>query len=259
MTLKNAIYVQYHNVSVIDYLPYLVCTRAGSRSCTQQAMPFGVEFAPLRIPLERRLQTLGVLVFVLLFLIGHLAAWAALLVPIFLYPPSAPFLVGYLVWIYTRDAATPSEGGRCFPRMRRLGLWKHFAAYFPIGLQKTAELDPEKNYLFAYHPHGILGIGAFAAFGTEALDFSKTFPGITPHLMTLDMNFKPPFLREFVMSMGACAVNRKSCANILQSGPGESIAIVVGGAAEALEAKSKTATLVLKERMGFVKVALQTG
>lgn len=33
--------------------------------------------------------------------------------------------------------------------------------YFPIALVKTADLDPSKNYVFGYHPHGkksLLGI-----------------------------------------------------------------------------------------------------
>jgi 2-acylglycerol O-acyltransferase 2 len=35
------------------------------------------------------------------------------------------------------------------------------------------DLDPKKNYLFAYHPHGILSIGAFLSFATEALGKSE--------------------------------------------------------------------------------------
>ena len=39
-------------------------------------------------------------------------------------------------------------------------IWKYNAAYYPVSLVKTAELDPKKNHLIACHPHGILCFGA---------------------------------------------------------------------------------------------------
>ena len=57
------------------------------------------------------------------------------------------------------------EASRC-----RWRVWKDLAAYFPVRLHKTADLDPEGNYLFGYHPHGILCLSAWVAFATEACD-----------------------------------------------------------------------------------------
>lgn len=39
--------------------------------------------------------------------------------------------------------------------------------YFPISLVKTQDLPPDRKYVFGYHPHGIIGMGAIANFGTE--------------------------------------------------------------------------------------------
>jgi hypothetical protein len=39
--------------------------------------------------------------------------------------------------------------------------------------------DPNRSYLFGSHPHGLLCSGAFCAFATDALNFSKVFPGLT--------------------------------------------------------------------------------
>ena len=39
-------------------------------------------------------------------------------------------------------------------------VWKLNAAYYPVTLVKTAELDPKKNHLVSCHPHGILCFGA---------------------------------------------------------------------------------------------------
>ena len=52
-------------------------------------------------------------------------------------------------------------------------MWKHYRDFFPIHLIKTAELDPSKNYIMGYHPHGILSAGAFCHFATEGTNFSK--------------------------------------------------------------------------------------
>lgn len=67
---------------------------------------------------------------------------------------------------------------------------------------KTATLDPSHNYLFGFHPHGILVAGAFGNFCTEATGFSQLFPGLTPHLLMLPFWFKVPFFRDYIMSGG---------------------------------------------------------
>lgn len=84
------------------------------------------------------------------------------------------------------------------------------------------------------------------------------------------------------MSLGVCSVSMKSCQNILRqgtwltstakaetcrrltrlahsTGPGSSLTIVVGGAAESLSARPGTADLTLKRRMGFIKLAMRQG
>jgi 2-acylglycerol O-acyltransferase 2 len=113
--------------------------------------------------------------------------------------------------------------------------------------------------VFGYHPHGIIGTGAVATFGTEASGFSKAFPGITPHLLTLTSNFRLPLYRDLILAQGICSVSKQACSSILRRGPGSAITIVVGGAAESLSAHPGTADLTLKRRLGFIKVAIQHG
>ena len=142
-----------------------------------------IEFAPLRIPLTRRLQTAAVAVYYYSFYFGALFGFSVIL--LLLLSSYYPIALLYLGWAYVIDSRTPSQGGRRSDFMRKLKVWKYFADYFPIQLIKTVELDPEKNYIFGYHPHGILCAGAFATFATEANEFSQVFPGITPHLLPL--------------------------------------------------------------------------
>lgn len=62
-----------------------------------------------------------------------------------------------------------------------------------------------------------------------------------------------------VLLHGVASVAKKSCSNILRLGKGNSIAIVVGGAAESLAAHPGTNDLTLKKRFGFVKIAIREG
>lgn len=59
------------------------------------------------------------------------------------------------------------------------------------------------------------------------LSHTRTSPH--PSLCTLASNFQYPLLRDFIMSLGSVPVSRKSIEYILGSGPGNSVAIVVGG------------------------------
>ncbi len=72
--------------------------------------------------------------------------------------------------------------------------------------------------------------------------------------------FRPPLFRDYIMLSGMCDVARESCEYILtKKGAGNSVVIAVGGAVEALDAHPGNFILTLKERKGFIKLALQTG
>jgi len=116
----------------------------------------------------------------------------------------APIAICYAAWIHydVNIKKTPSRGGRASDWIRNGRMWVHFKNYFPVTLVKTAELDPGRNYLFGYHPHGIISFGAFANFATEATDFSRIFPGIKPHLVTVKFALCIPFLRTLLLTGG---------------------------------------------------------
>ncbi|CAF1155962.1 unnamed protein product, partial [Didymodactylos carnosus] len=71
--------------------------------------------------------------------------------------------------------------------------------YFPIHLHKTCDLSPDRSYIFGYHPHGIISLGAFCNFATEATDFEHEFPGINLRLLTLTSNFRIPFYELYII------------------------------------------------------------
>uniref|UniRef100_A0A914EM96 diacylglycerol O-acyltransferase n=1 Tax=Acrobeloides nanus TaxID=290746 RepID=A0A914EM96_9BILA len=138
-------------------------------------------------------------------------------------------------------------------------LWQYFANYFPLKLVKTAELDPKNNYIVGSHPHGVLSIGAFGSFCTEATGFSKNFPGITPYQVTLHGQFQFPFRRELSVLCGAISSEKESIEYVLKKAKGNAISIVLGGAEEALDCHPDNYDLRLSTRKGFVKLALKHG
>lgn len=89
-----------------------------------------------------------------------------------------------------------------FRFMRRLAWWTYFKNYFPVSLVKTHDLPADKSYLFATYPHGVLCAGSFSNFATDAGEFSELFPGLKPHLTTLNLHFIMPFTRE--IGIGLC-------------------------------------------------------
>lgn len=274
------------------------------------AISLGIEVAPLRLPLERRLQTLAALYFSFsFFLFGMLSLSLCIYMLFYANLLHRAILFGYFVWyiwdinscirgicsvlrklqlllilrnsfflmgkthfilVIKRSGVISPEfgmtpcghiaGGRRNHWIRSWTIWRWFRDFFPIRLLKTAELDPKENYIFGYHPHGIASAGAFCNFATEATGFSEKYPGIVPHLLTLEGQFYFPFHRELVLSCGINSVARESIINILNyKGKGNAAIIVIGGAQEALDAIPDTYRLKINSRRGFVRMAIQNG
>lgn len=186
-------------------------------------------------------------------------------------------LLVYIIWMI-KFRKYSKEGGHRQQWFRRLFFWKWFASlyknecdlfsslliflldYFPIRLHKTCDLSPDCCYIFGYHPHGINCLGGIGNFATEATGFEKLFPGINLRFLMLNSNFRIPFFEMILTMMGICDVSKESCNYILKQGKGNSIMLVIGGSREALDARpSSEYLLTLKNRKGFVKIALANG
>lgn len=99
-------------------------------------------------------------------------------------PQIWPLLALYLAWVFV-DWRTPKQGGRKAAVINFIGALFPFRCmrdYYPITLVKTADLDPERNYIFGYHPHGFMPDGLMISFGTNQLGFEQKFPGISPYI-----------------------------------------------------------------------------
>ncbi|KAF2903974.1 hypothetical protein ILUMI_02209 [Ignelater luminosus] len=168
----------------------------------------------------------------------------------------------YLIWVWTIDSDTCDRGGRRLEWFRNLAWWRYMRDYFPVQLKKQpgVELDPKKNYLFCSFPHGMLSTGVFLSFGTNACGFQELFPSHKPYLLTLRQHFNKPYFREIIYSLGLCSASADSINWLLKyPGGGKAPLLVVGGVAEAFHCKPGQYILVLKNRKGFVRLAMQNG
>ncbi|ESL11749.1 hypothetical protein TRSC58_00493 [Trypanosoma rangeli SC58] len=171
-----------------------------------------------------------------------------------------PLMLAYLAYIFT--LGRPKHPLKKWTAFTRHKLWDHYAGYFPVRLviprHVQDKFDPQANYFFIYHPHGIHGFGAIAVFSLDST-LSSLLPGINVHAQTLKINFFVPFWRELHRLCGHGDASASCIRRTLGSGPGESVLLVVGGASESLLASPNTNELRLQSRRGFVKIALQEG
>ncbi|KAK9525212.1 hypothetical protein VZT92_017534 [Zoarces viviparus] len=216
-----------------------------------------LEFAPLNVPVRRRLQTVATLQWVFSFLALAQCCLAAFV----LLALSDWWIVAllYAGWLWL-DWDTPTCGGRRSQWVRSWGMWEFFRDYFPLTLVKTVDLDPKKNYIFGFHPHGVLVAGAFGNFCTEATGFSRLFPGLRSHLLMLPFWFRVPLFRDYIMCGGLVSSSKSSLSHLVSRPSGGNVAVIaVGGAPEALDARPGALTLQVLNRKGFIKLALKHG
>ena len=112
-------------------------------------------------------------------------------------------------------------------------------------------------YLFFMFPSGIICVGWWACFAHTHSGFAKLFPGIEYRTVTLNINTTVPFLRELSLGLGSIRADYSSISNCLKQGL--SVMVAVGGAKESFEAKPGQQRLLLKNRNGFIRAALENG
>uniref|UniRef100_A0A6P4FZB4 Acyltransferase n=1 Tax=Drosophila rhopaloa TaxID=1041015 RepID=A0A6P4FZB4_DRORH len=229
-----------------------------------------IEWAPLRVPLARRLQTLAAAFFTYTFF--TLPISSCLTVAVLLYYGgliTRSLLVIYFVKMYLdykKNYGTMEGNGWLFYRSVR-----KYRNYFPVELVKTAELPANKNYIVASFPHGILGTGTCVNMGMDITNWLELFPHVRPKIGTLDHHFKTPLLRDIVRWWGMVSVSKESLAYLLTKSndpahkdnrdgfTSNAVAVLVGGAQEAMDSHPGQYILTLKNRKGFVRMAIRTG
>lgn len=220
-----------------------------------------IKFAPLHLPLERRLQTLAIVAYAIFLTLGATTSIVISVYSVFYTTYFRWLYIGYLSWIIF-DWNSCEKGGRPIKSVKGWMWWKYIARYFPIHLVKLpwGELDPKRNYLLCCFPHGMMATGAFISIVTDANEISEKFPNHQVHIHTLKTNFSFPILRELLLSLGVVSSSAESLNYLLGHPEGGNVtALIIGGAQEASYTKPHQYKLFLKNRKGFVKVALRNG
>eukprot|EP01061_Rhynchopus_euleeides_P013427 TRINITY_DN23447_c1_g2_i1.p2 TRINITY_DN23447_c1_g2~~TRINITY_DN23447_c1_g2_i1.p2 ORF type:complete len:516 (+),score=228.06 TRINITY_DN23447_c1_g2_i1:60-1607(+) len=216
----------------------------------------------LNVPVGRRRQMCAA--FFLCFFTGLMLVFVSLGTLFYLIP--VPFIVGYIlyyIWVifdmYIVPRPWAGEKARVSNAYKNGPVFKYFLEYFPIHVtvEKPKKLTPDGNYLMCLHPHGVQCASIFGILCNPVVE--RLLPGLHITAQTLPMNFLLPVMREHCIAIGAGNASRKCITQALTWRKGASTVLVVGGAKEALHAAPHTNKIALKDRMGFVKIALRTG
>lgn len=226
----------------------------------------GVKFAPLNVPLKRRIETLSAALLIVLLGFGDLLGCLLTAYLLFYTETVRYFVLVYFVWMYY-DWDTCNKGGRgarWTHWIRNCGWMRNICDYFPVKLVKTTDLEPTRNYLFCCFPHGILSTGVFGAFGSDVLGCKDLFPGLDIRVVVLDQHFQIPFFREYVSGTGGVSSTPSSLNYLTSTKPekpytGRATLLIIGGASESLECQPRKYRILVRRRKGFVKIALRHG
>ncbi|KXS11271.1 diacylglycerol acyltransferase [Gonapodya prolifera JEL478] len=198
-----------------------------------------------------------------------------------------PLLLFYVVWIFIDDA--PRAGGRP-AQWARNGSWSRWLVRYNdvVIVRNGPTLPADRNYLFACHPHGVIGYSFWCALTQDTEPkpgkgnlwerqrdkMATTHPdahfgspetvlnGLRTFVATISGNFIIPFSREWLLLRGFITAERASLHHIIRSSDGRAgnvACLIVGGAEESQHAAPGTNRLVLAKRHGFVRLALETG
>ncbi len=164
-----------------------------------------------------------------------------------------PLSLIYGLWIYYDKS--PFKSGRYSPWLRDISMFKVFANYFPSSVVCDTPLE-DKQYMFSYSPHGIIGTGSFCTLGTNGNGFYKHYKRPL-RVATIDFNFYMPLFRDIFILLGylSCAKHTLEL-NLRQ---GQSIVVVLGGAQEVQYFDKEHYNVIVDKRYGFFKLALQHG
>lgn len=210
-----------------------------------------------RVP--KWMQSLATDLFV--FVTIHYNVWAVPFCVLFYYL----YTIGYgyvptaLVALYLPSflsGAQKTAKGKFWPAFRAGRIWGLIAKFLGVKVIREQALDPTKRYIFGCHPHGIVVLSRVSAYGGS---WEKVFPGIHTRALGASTMFYIPLGREFCLWLGGVDASRSTAYKVLNDGT--SVVVYPGGVPEIFKTdpNSKVNELVLRKRLGFVKLAMRHG
>ena len=200
-----------------------------------------------------------VIQFIFSFVIVHyLLYWVVMLAVLYaLWAAGYGWLSALLSALYLRSYADGAQfkEGRAWDWFRQNRLWYLSHQYTELEVVRTAKLHPQRKYIFAVYPHGILIISRIGLYGGT---FERLFPGIDTRTLGASPMFWVPGAREICLWMGAVDARKQTAQRILRT-PQLSLFIYPGGSKEIFLTNPHSTVTSLIARRGFVRLALEHG
>jgi hypothetical protein len=207
--------------------------------------------------------------FLFAFLIVHYFMWGlAMFGFVFLvYKSGHPFIALVLILAYLPSFLRPYQFklGRPWRFFRTNKLWWPIQRYLKVEVVRTAALDPQKQYIFGVHPHGILILSRPSVYGSV---WETLFPGIELRVLGASPMFWIPGCREVCLWLESINADKQVAVKALktpipksqhnQSGK-LSLMVYPGGSKEIFTSDGNSKENILVARKGFVKLAIETG
>ena len=217
---------------------------AGSGYLESRAAMRGTHREPLSPTVDRVIR---------LFFLGVFA------MPLFLVLPW--WVAGGLVALYAPTYVDGSEktGNRTTDIVRDAWFFHKLKKYFDLEIVAAGgKLDPSKKYVIGLHPHGFLPFGTMVNVLSRVNDVhGKFLNGVKLRALAASFCFYVPGYRDLCLGGGVIDAARYNARRALDEGC--SLCLVPGGATEGLYAFPGKHILVINKRLGFVKLALETG
>merc|ERR1711871_400280 len=144
---------------------------------------------------------------------------------------------------------------RPWPGARDWSLWEHWTQYFSprVILDGKFSLEDRRPKLFAFMPHGLYPMGAAIAL---VGDLSRQVFG-SLRVAVADAARRVPIYRHLLGWIGDLGASSNAIVSTLKSG--KSVQLLPGGTAEMYHTSPSTESLVLSQRKGFIRTAIQAG
>jgi 2-acylglycerol O-acyltransferase 2 len=135
---------------------------------------------------------------------------------------------------------------------RQNRMWDAWHAYFSTQIRQEGALTGKSGKIFVVIPHGIFPFGgALSLVGKLGEYLGNPLPVVASAAMRV------PVFGHLIQSMGAVPANKTAIGNALQAG--KNLSLIPGGIAEIFAIRKREEVALLKDRKGFVRLALQHG
>eukprot|EP00877_Chromochloris_zofingiensis_P004273 jgi/Chrzof1/13847/Cz08g14220.t1_DGAT2A[v5.2] len=156
-----------------------------------------------------------------------------------------------LVAVALASVLLPAEPLRWPPLLNSplLAAWRR---YFQFSIAFDCPIDLKGKYIFAEFPHGVFPLSQHLAITLT----DKVWPGMDIYSIAASSIFRVPMWRHVMSWIGARPATARNFKKLLKRG---SVGLVPGGIAEMYILEEHAETVKIKDRKGFVRIAVEKG